>query len=161
MAYFEDLSDYSYSLEFARPSTLNIGWLDSEHNFNKAIPSESDLDLLWKFCNVSVAQMRGIHNCTICNSDNAIIGEHHGSKMLLGTSEIRVFSTEGSIYAAPTLIFHYVSVHHYCPPSEFISALRSGLIPPAARYFERLRELNLEWNETSLAQTDGRVFRLF
>lgn len=160
MAYFEDLSNYVYSPEFARPGTLNVGWLDFGHYFNKTVPSEDDLDLLWEFCEVSVAQMRGIHNCNICSGDVPIVGERRNTRLLLGTSEIRVFSNAGVVYSAPTLIFHYVSVHHYRPPEEFTSALRSGPRPPTESYFERLRKMDLEWNRTSLAETDGRIFRL-
>lgn len=160
MAYFKDLSIYVYSPEFSRTGTLNIGWVDFENDFNKATPSKDDVDLLWLFCKISIAQMRGIHNCSFCNRDTPIVGEHNGSKLLLGTSEIRVFSNQGVIYSAPTLIFHYVLKHHYQPPEEFMSALRNGPRPPDPEYFEQLRILNLEWSDTSSAQTDGRIFRL-
>ena len=62
---------------------------------------------------------------------------------------IRVFGKDGLIYAAPTLLYHYVSVHHYRPPDEFVRALNEGPRPPSQEYFERLQELGLRWNKTS------------
>ena len=37
--------------------------------------------------------------------------------------EIRVRGDERTVYAAPTLIVHYVEAHRYRPPEEFIAAV--------------------------------------
>ena len=149
VSYFEDLSDYTYHRSvFARPETKAIGWLALGHDFSTCVPTDDILDLLWSHCSISIAQMRGLHFCEFCPSGSAINAERHGKKLLLGSSEIRVFSGTGRIYAAPTLIYHYVAVHHYCPPDEFLRALREGPAPPSRGYFERLERLNLAWNET-------------
>jgi hypothetical protein len=58
---------------------------------------------------------------------------------MLGAAEIRVFAKDGVAYAAPTLVYHYVSVHHYKPPDEFVRALREGPLPSSPEYFERLK----------------------
>ena len=55
-----------------------------------------------------------------------------------------MFSESGVIYAAPTLIYHYVEVHEYKPPDEFIRALSEGRGPLSREYFSRLEELELE-----------------
>jgi hypothetical protein len=41
----------------------------------------------------------------------------------LGNGEIRVPSENGIVYAAPTLICHYIDRHRYCPPNEFLMAV--------------------------------------
>jgi hypothetical protein len=41
----------------------------------------------------------------------------------LGTGELWVTGDKGVIYAAPTLIVHYVEDHGYVPPAAFVSAL--------------------------------------
>jgi hypothetical protein len=41
----------------------------------------------------------------------------------LGSAEIRLASQGGAIFAAPDLICHYVAIHGYCPPDEFLAAL--------------------------------------
>jgi hypothetical protein len=149
MTYYKDLSDYVYHrAEFGRPNTKNIGWLGRGHDFKKMDPTEEILDPLWSYCRVSVAQMRGVHECEFCSRPSSGIVERKGERLLLGTSEIRVFSREGDIYAAPTLIFHYVETHRYRPPDEFLRALVREPAPPSKEYFDRLAELGLEWNKT-------------
>ena len=151
MTYFEDLSSYEYAANLVRADTRNVGWLDHEHAFPRKPPSETLLDRLWAYCRVSVAQTRGVHACAMCPpSDLSYRAERHGVSVLLGTSEIRVFGNDGIVYAAPTLVYHYVSRHHYSPPEEFAAALAVGPSPPDPRYFERLAALALEWRETSL-----------
>ena len=160
MTYFVDLSPYSYLQELVRAKTRNIGWLDQKHDFRKAVPCEADIDILWEFCKVSIAQTRGVHPCSICKVDGPVFAQHDGQSLLLGTSEIRVFGDDDEIYSAPTLIFHYMTVHNYLPPNEFMHALRSGVAPPSEKYFGRLKALNLEWGDTSGSGTSPQTFRL-
>lgn len=175
MAYFPDLTFYSYSSDGPQ-ETQNIGWLARDHEFDKMTPAEETLDLLWSYCSVSVMQSRGIHDCDLCAVPQTVHAVRNGTGLLLGTSEIRVFPSEGSrsslrqhlretesggllflqsstvpfsIYAAPTLIYHYVRTHHYNPPDEFLRALREGPRPPGQEYFDRLADLRLDWNKTS------------
>lgn len=151
MTYFDDLSGYSFFRRLASPGTLNVGWLDRAHAFDKQVPSAETLDLLWSFCCVSVVQTRGIHECVFCDPPRTVYATRNGKRLLLGTSEIRVFSNNGRIYAAPNLIYHYIRTHHYKPPEEFLQALNQGPRPPAPEYFERLREHGIECHEPSSA----------
>jgi hypothetical protein len=160
MAYYEDLSEYTYHMSsFFRPGTKNVGWLALGHEFGKEEPAEETLDRLWSFCKVSVAQMRGIHECEFCSDGHSYNAERNGERLLLGTSEIRVFSRTGEIYAAPTLIYHYMKFHNYRPPDEFVRALYEGPNPPSQEYFDRLGELGLEWNRTSALASNPVRFR--
>jgi hypothetical protein len=159
MAYFEDLSDYAHFRSEYRRGTKNVGWLDSAHEFPKTVPTEELLDLIWQYCKLSVAQTRGIHECEMCASNTSHYVLRNGQPLLLGSAEIRVFAKDGFIYAAPTLIYHYVSVHHYRPPDEFVRALGEGPRPHSREYFERLEELGLKWNKTSAPEIKPRRFR--
>lgn len=161
MAYYPDLSDYEYHRrEFFRPGTKNVGWLSAEHPFDIAPPTEELLDALWACCRISVAQMRGFHICEMCPSgEETERGERQDEKLLLGTSEIRVFSDGGIVYAAPTLIYHYVDRHQYRPPDDFVRALLRGPSPSEPEYIARLERLGLEWRHTSIPSPRGR-FRL-
>ncbi len=157
MTYFEDLSDDAYAPGFVRPGTKSVGWLARGHAFPTMIPDEETLDLLWLYCSISVVQTRGGHECEFCPIGSARYFERNGQRLLLGTSEIRVFSRDGRIYAAPTLIYHYVAVHHYKPPDEFLRALREGPRPPSQEYFDALAKLNLQWNRTSKGAPKCRI----
>jgi len=148
MTYFEDLSEYSYFARYHRRGTKNVGWLGQGYAFPKDVPSEEMLDLLWSFCSISVVQTRGIHQCELCESPRTVYAIRNGTRFKLGSAEIRVFGRLGDIYAAPNLIYHYVRSHQYQLPNEFLSALNESPRPPSSEYFDRLRELDLEWNKT-------------
>jgi hypothetical protein len=46
-----------------------------------------------------------------------------GQKLALGDAEIRVTGRDGTVYAAPSLVAHYIAEHSYRPPDGFIEAL--------------------------------------
>jgi membrane protease YdiL (CAAX protease family) len=154
MTYFADLTDYSYisTGHASHAVTKNVGWLSAGHAFETVAPTEELLDRLWSYCSVSVAQTRGIDQCEFCPDNDVHIAERKSDKLLLGTSEIRVFAGEGCLYAAPTLIYHYVKEHGYKPSEPFLQALMTDPAPPAAEYFDRLAQAILHWQKTSVAQ---------
>lgn len=146
MAHYDDLSEYSYVSWAAHPGTRNIGWLAPGHEFATAVPGEELLDRLWRYCNVWVAATRGIHDCELCTGNRQSHAVRDGKQLLLGTAEIRVFAASGEIYAAPTLIYHYVADHHYAPPEPFVRAVAESPAPPDPAYFARLDQLGVRWH---------------
>jgi hypothetical protein len=173
VAHFSDLSFYQYGVGNP-PQTKNVGWLERGHDFEMEPPSMELLDALWPFCKVSVMQTRGLHRCDLCVPSTTVSVVRDGFERLLGSAEIRVLSKENpstireslrsqgpglvflrkslgafDVYAAPNLIYHYVEVHHYKPPHEFLDALKEGLKPPDREYFARLEALGLEWREAA------------
>jgi hypothetical protein len=40
-----------------------------------------------------------------------------------GNGEIRVFGANGITYVAPVLVVHYIAVHDYLPPKEFVDTV--------------------------------------
>jgi hypothetical protein len=159
MSYFDDLSEYTYSRRHVRPGTRNVGWLGDSHAFETAVPDPELLEVLWDYCAISLAQMRGLHNCEFCPSGTSNLAESKGRTLLLGSAEIRVFSKHQDIYAAPNLIYHYVAVHHYKAPEKLLAALREMPRPPRNEYFDRLAELGLEWRETSALDAAPALFK--
>ena len=74
---------------------------------------------------------RGYHTCEFCNlTDSQWYNEQNGKYKgahwaSIGNGEIRVWS-KSTVFAAPTLIYHYVVEHQYKPPNEFVEAILSG-----------------------------------
>jgi hypothetical protein len=144
MSYFKDLSKYNYLSDC--DESLNIGWLDNIHPFTKGEVSETFLEQLWKFCHFPVNIARGFHTCEICktyeeySTDRQIPAiTYKQERLSAGYHEIRVFSEDlQTIYAAPTLIWHYITEHHYQPPKEFIEAVIKGPQPGSEHYLELL-----------------------
>lgn len=77
------------------PGTKNVGWLSSEYAFPVAEPSEALLDRIWSFCKISVAQMRGIHECEFCPARQTTYIKRGGEPLLLGSSEFRCSPNTG------------------------------------------------------------------
>jgi hypothetical protein len=51
----------------------------------------------------------------------------------LGNGEIRVRGADGTLYAAPSLIAHYIAEHSYLPPGGFIEAIHQAARTAASR----------------------------
>lgn len=134
MAFFEDLTPYNYFLP-EREGTVNIGWLERGHPFSAGPTSATFREKLKACCHRRVKQTRGLHMCEFCK----------GRKKPGGSAEIRVVGN-GRVYAAPELVYHYVVVHDYKPPKEFIGAvLASG----------RKRRTKPRWKRGDLVEFDG------
>jgi hypothetical protein len=140
VAYFEDLRTYSYSdvdiiemdwgwLQF-RPGydRINVGWLDAAHAFEEGpTPSWFANALLDIIAAPPTNARRGYHQCPFCpkRSEGSMLSVDHPSGTLwLGHAEIRVPSGPDVMFAAPSLIWHYITVHSYRPPANFIEAVK-------------------------------------
>jgi hypothetical protein len=146
MAFFCDLSEYHYSEDGFREGTVNIGWLAKGHDFEKDVPSEEILAALWEYTKIAVCITRGGHFCDLCGGNVLIAEERDGIRLLLGTAEIRVFSDDGTIFAAPNALYHYVKEHSYKLHGQFISAIVSQRVP-GEDYFRKLDALDLAWSD--------------
>ncbi|NQZ09405.1 MAG: hypothetical protein HRT35_19800 [Algicola sp.] len=158
MTYFKDLTKYSYNHDKEIDNTINIGWLNEDHFFDTEEPSDEVLANLWDFCKISVIQTRGLHECEFCTSGDFAQEEREGLKLALGSSEIRVFTSYGTSFAAPTLIYHYVKKHHYKLPVEFVTALINGPKPPDTVYFKLLKEEGLNWTNTHFFEEHAETY---
>jgi hypothetical protein len=142
MTWFADNSIYTYMVNHRHPPQYNIGWLDAGHPFPCGKVSEEFIDRLWHFCHFQPIATLGIHGCELCNKPYDRVTAFYGDDVfLLGSAEIRAIGTDGRIYAAPNLIFHYVTKHQYLPPKEFIDAILFGPQPESNEYQQPLLEV--------------------
>ena len=115
MTYFPDLSPYVYGgpSRCGDYDVFSIGWLDGDHEFSKG---EFNPERLSKIKIILESQSPinltfGVHICELCGNE-AGNGEYHSYN-----------PNTNKIYAAPTLIVHYIEEHQYAPPGEFIEAV--------------------------------------
>lgn len=122
--YFPDLSPYVYFRPLD-PLILNIGWLENGHPCPTGSVPQYVLPMLIYLVHFPTHQTRGWHACTLCPRpvDTPVMFRTMRRALALGDAEIRVKGLNGRTYAAPDLIVHYVAVHGYRPPDEFIEAL--------------------------------------
>ncbi len=116
LAYFQDLTPYTYSLAAEEHGVLNIGWLCESQPYTTGSTSQEFQDALADLVLRQVMLHRGAHRCDLgC------------SNYTLGNGQIRVLGRDQQWYSAPKLVHHYVVEHHYRPPDEFISAVLDGI----------------------------------
>jgi len=93
-----------------------IGWLGKSRwkkPFTVGETTQEFRDALRQLCNHPVRTCLGFHDCVFCGL----------SSPTQGNGEIFVKNREGQVFAAPTLIYHYVFAHNYRPPDVFIEAV--------------------------------------
>ncbi len=130
MTQFEDLSPYRYGGS-VEPGVIHVGWLGRGHEYSRgSVPSHlvsKMKELAEKPCEL----YRGYHVCDICERPRDFVGEQSSLERekweagRRGRGEIRI-SSAGVTYAAPVLITHYIEVHGYLPPAEFLRALEEA-----------------------------------
>lgn len=143
--YYEDLTHYRignklYSI------ILNIGWIDINYPFPTGNVSVELINKLLELTLFNLdqhpmADKYGLHThpkgiivhtmhmmgspfeCPFCNKEIEI-KDLNKRIMVLGKNEMCLPSYNSNItYNFPTLLYHYISEHHYLPPIEFLKSL--------------------------------------
>lgn len=124
MTYYADLTPYSYEEnEDPGETLLNVGWLSRDYDYPKGEAPEKLIDSLAKLAEKKTNMYRGMHFCELCPSFEEARRNNFRGKTFIGSGEIRVPGRKGITYAAPAMIVHYVEMHSYLPPEEFIDAV--------------------------------------
>jgi len=119
----EDLSPYNYMNN--NESVKSIGWLEGD--FNKGEVDSKVIKLLETYERINLC--RGFHCCEYCEGCES------------GNGEIWSVSKQGEVYAAPSLVIHYIKEHSYLPPKEFIDSVLNGLKPDTEAYKSIIKEV--------------------
>lgn len=129
MSVFEDLTPYTYLAEEGGSGTvLTVGWLGRDSRFEVGEPEPGLVDSLLALTAFRpVNTTRGFHLCELCDrppdaEPEPLVVPYPAAErgeVLLGSAEVRVPGPDGIVYAAPTLVAHYVDRHHYRPPEAF------------------------------------------
>jgi hypothetical protein len=165
MTWFEDLTPYSYSpIEFLTEETpassvpmVNVGWLEEGHSFPQgAVPGALVARLRALVTHSLTQQLQGWHDCTLCPGANTKVNGRRNESHPRGNGEIRAVGVNGTRYAAPLLVEHYVTVHQYAPPQAFIDAvLRTAVDWESAR----ARDLCLACGSPMVRKRSGPALR--
>lgn len=147
MTYYADLTRYEFLGgllgDHVIDNALNVGWLSGQIVYTEGNTSKEFQGRLLKFCNGVVNPTRGWHSCEFC-PPTAYDPVRGNPLEPFGTAEIRVFYKDNT-YAAPNLIYHYVTEHNYKPPEEFIEAVLQGPLPGSSEYEELIQQLGVNY----------------
>jgi len=120
VTYFPDLTPYVYG-ETDR-DRLNVGWLDGDHGFPVGPVAPELRTALVHLLKFQVNETRGAHACVFCGRQQITFVDDEGYECMLGAAELHIDGNDGSSYASPSLIVHYVIGHNYSPPKSFCDA---------------------------------------
>jgi len=140
MAYYPDLSPWSYFGAEDAPKLVAVGWLDSEHTIPSGGFDELFVDKLFDLLVKPWAPMHllGFAECPFCTLDSHGI-TYHDKTVVVGALNLFV-PGDGFLYAAPSMIAHYILVHNYAPPQEFRDAVLRCPPMSSPEYFEAIRQ---------------------
>lgn len=102
-------------------SAFNVGWLQKSYEYTRGKVDEKFLRILKGICEKPVTVHRGFHICEFC--DNNERDNFNWSKIGNGIIEVKY---KQSRYYAPVMIHHYIELHGYLPPNQFIEAVMAG-----------------------------------
>src|SRR6266699_2697986 len=126
MTFFRDLSPFRYADRAGLQSAVNIGWLSPFRYCPIGRTTLEFRDKLFELCAEPHVHHRGYHRCLlglcIFTPRFGITASLNGRDAYLGSGIIVVRGT-AETYAAPNLIYHYVTQHGYRPPKGFIDAV--------------------------------------
>ena len=107
---------------------LAIGWLDRDVEYPKGAVSDEFFEKLDSLCKApwQPAVSAGMHQCNLCQFD----GPRFGSNVYVPGN--------GNLYFAPAAVAHYVAVHWYLPPREFIEAVLACPPMRSVQYYKAL-----------------------
>ena len=133
MTYFADGSRYTYSPSESEESLVNIGWLDGSMPFSSGEVARELMDVLREICRAGVNRMRGYHQCNLCAPSSSPVAAVRVASVngdfFVGDAEIRITGSDGTRYASPNMIVHYVEAHGYRPPDDFLEAVAARAKP--------------------------------
>lgn len=143
MTYYADLTRYEFLSDGSTGDALNVGWLSREKGCPVGDTSAEFKARLLKLCNGVVNPTRGWHDCEFCEPQP--FDPRIGNRLKpFGGAEIRVFYKD-KIYAAPNLVYHYVTQHNYKPPAEFMEAVLHGPLPGSPEYETLIQKLGVDY----------------
>lgn len=133
MSYYADLTPYNY--HHYSEKELNVGWLQKEQPFSVGECPEGFIEKLKVYSEQDniIFQTKGFHSCEFCQDNK------------FSSNEMRVVGEDGSVYASPYMIIHYIEEHKYLPPQKFIDAVINGPAPETQEYKTVINKLVESW----------------
>jgi hypothetical protein len=123
MNYITDLSPCAYFCDSEK--LIAVGWLEKGKPYRTGNVDEAFfarlIELLigpWQ-----PGVFGGFHSCDFCRFSAAPPGVHYEGQFV-STGHANLFVPgEGVLYAAPSMIAHYIVAHEYAPPELFCEAV--------------------------------------
>lgn len=128
MAWYGDLTPCNYFGEEYAGQLRAIGWLERGHPFSQG---QTPVGLMERLVEMLIDPwqpdvFRGFHTCSLCwfsRQDGVSWRQANQSipPLKLGVHNLFI-PGDGCLFAAPSLILHYIKAHHYAPGPKYVNA---------------------------------------
>ncbi len=120
---------------------LAVGWLRRDEPFNRGPLPAAFWERLLAFCQEPFTVCRSGRRPVCRLAEHPVQSLPAGDQVIQpGAAEIRVIGEE-AIFAASTLILHYIHEHSYRPPEVFVRAVLHGPDPGSPEHRALIRAL--------------------
>lgn len=138
--FFEDLDEYHgcHDEEVLGLAPLGVGFLHRKQTFATGTTPGKVVLKLATYLLAPVCGRPKAMPCPLCGK--RVTTEIDGEEIVLGSAEIRILGDE-DIYAAPDLILHFITDHHYRPPQQFIDVVRKSVGVDSAEHRALIKAL--------------------
>lgn len=129
-------ADLSQECQLGRgPDIRAVGWLDHQHPYTRGAVPKDFLETLTQHVHTAWQPVVswGIHACELCQGKT--LGT--GSNVWIPTSRV--------VYIAPAMITHYIEVHGYQPPDEFVAAVMACPAQDSVEYRQAIQSYLYHW----------------
>lgn len=140
MSYYQDFSHCEH-LGLHDAKLLAIGWLDLQQPYATGEVTAAFFESLMKLLvdPWQPAVVAGRHRCPFCRFSGGPAEVRYGGVIArMGTANLFIPYEDG-VFAAPSLIAHYIDAHGYCPPVRFQAAVAQCPPMRSVEYLKQLR----------------------
>ena len=119
-----------------------VGWLEPGHDYSRGgVPEDVVRSLVHLLVNPwQPVVSAGVHRCSFCRfTGGPGTISFESTTITVGASNVFV-PGEGVVYAAPSLIVHYMDAHEYAPPPQFQRAVLDCPPMRSMAYLKAIRE---------------------
>ena len=140
VAYYPDLSPCPYFGKAAIDKLVAVGWLDEAHPYPQDEVSESFLTKLFDLLvrPWAPSYFMGYAECPFCAMDGYGV-RYKDKKIVVGAFNLFVPGA-GFLYAAPSMLAHYILTHNYAPPPQFQQAVLNCPPMGSPEYYQAIVE---------------------
>lgn len=140
MPYFPELSFCGYFGKAEAPKLIAIGWLDEAHPYAQGEVNSAFLERLVDLLIKPWAPryFLGYADCPFCALDSYGV-RYKDKRIVVGALNLFVPGA-GFLYAAPSMIAHYILAHNYAPPRQFQEAVLRCPPMGSEEYFAAIRQ---------------------
>jgi hypothetical protein len=135
-----------------------VGWLDPKHPFATGAVSAGTLERLVTFVRDPWQPVffKGWHRCALCPPGDDPFTRFTWQQRAVPIGVANLFIPgDGFLWAAPSMIVHYIADHGYRPPDEFLAAVEACPAMNTPAYLEAIKVHGPSWSDGAEDDSGG------